>query len=90
MELNGSSPVLYTPEGVRFRPTILVENDAEGAVIRLEVGVRAHYPDGTIHTVLLVPSTATNEGHGTGNVFVYEDDEPVTHLAWGRSSDTDG
>lgn len=74
---------LITAEGLTYRPTITIEQDADGNVIRLEVGVDVTLIDGERHSIKLVPSTATDEGVGTGNVFVYEDDDAVEHFAWG-------
>lgn len=75
---------LATAEGVTWSPIVRTEPGGIGSGLlgRIEVGLRAVFPDCTEHTVLLVPSTATDEGPGTGNVFLYEDDDPITHLAW--------
>lgn len=78
----GESGPLTSEEQVRFTPTIRTET-SDGEVTRLEVGLTVELADGRKHTVTLVPSVMTNEGDGTGNVFVYEDDDPVAHLAWG-------
>jgi hypothetical protein len=62
-------------------------------VIRLEVGFNVTLPevdaDGnhTTHTTLLVPTTETGEGEGTGNVFWYEDDDALGHIAWGKEQE---
>lgn len=84
------SSSLNTPEGIRYTPTITTERDERGRVIRLEVGllVEGHF-DEPEHWVKLVPSTSTDEGMGTGNVFLYEDDEPLTHVAWGMNNKED-
>lgn len=74
--------ILRTPEGVSYVPRTLIERDASGEVSRVEVSITALLPNGEQHTVTLVPSTATGEGEGTGNVFVHLDDEPITHFAW--------
>lgn len=76
---------LLTPEGVRYSPLLLIEQDEHG-VLRLEVGVTVRLPEGGQHEVRLVPSTATDEGDGTGNVFIYEDDEAISHVAWKEQS----
>lgn len=84
---------LTTPEGVTFRPIMHIKQekvqlgddvdpDAPYEVTELVVGVEVSMPDGQKHTVKLIPSTATDEGYGHGNVFVYVDDEAVSHFAW--------
>lgn len=80
---------MTTPEGVTYWPIFQWEA-ARGDVhhvggddlVRLEVGVKVVLPSGKEHEVRLVPSTATDEGDGTGNVFIYEDDDAVAHIAW--------
>lgn len=80
---------LTSEEGVQYAPKILIERDAQGTVCRLEVGLSVTLPetdaDGNhlvTHTTTLVPSTATGEGDGNGNVFWYEDDDALSHIAW--------
>lgn len=80
---------LTSAEGVQYAPRILIEQDQAGDVVRLEVGLAVTLPkvdaegNHVTHTTKLVPSTATDEGEGTGNVFWYEDDEALSHIAWG-------
>lgn len=88
---------LESDEGVRYAPRINVELDENGEVMRLEVGLKVTTPelwdeetsdyDHEEHDLWLVPSTATREGVGTGNVFFYEDGEAITHVAWGKPAD---
>lgn len=78
-----SQLTLETPEGMSYSPSVFVERNPDGTLSRLEVGIDVTGPTGEKHTVRLVPSTQTDEGPGTGNVFLYEDEEPVSHLAWG-------
>lgn len=84
---------LTTPEGVQYAPKILIERDEHGEVCRLEVGLHVTLPEvdaegnHVTHTTTLVPSTGTDEGQGTGNVFWYEDDDPLSHIAWGPVGD---
>ena len=80
---------LVSAEGVRYSMIRNLERDDDHRVTRLEVGIRAILPDGTHHVLMLVPSTATDEGHGTGNVFLYEDDDPLTHIAWSMNDETE-
>ena len=72
---------MVSAEGVTYWPIFQWESDRDG-LSRLEVGVKAVLPSGKEHEVRLVPSTATDEGDGTGNVFIYEDDDAVAHIAW--------
>lgn len=80
---------LVSAEGVRYSMIRNLERDDDHRVIRLEVGIRAILPDGTHHVLMLAPSTATDEGHGTGNVFLYEDDDPLTHIAWSMNDENE-
>lgn len=80
---------LVSAEGVRYSMIRNLERDDDHRVIRLEVGIRAILPDGTHRELMLVPSTATGEGHGTGNVFLYEDDDPLTHIAWSMNDENE-
>ena len=80
---------LVSAEGVRYSMIRNLERDDDHRVTRLEVGIRAILPDGTHHVLMLVPSTATDEGHGTGNVFLYEDDDPLTHIAWSMNDENE-
>lgn len=88
---------LMSAEGVQYAPSINIELDEDGEVVRLEVGLHVTMPapestfgdedwDHETHTLMLVPSTATDEGHGTGNAFLYEDDDALTHVAWGGAA----
>lgn len=72
---------LISDEGVEYRPFIRSEG-LKNDLTRLEVGIKVKLVDGTQHTLLFVPSISTDEGPGTGNVFIYEDDDPFSHLAW--------
>lgn len=80
---------LVSAEGVRYSMIRNLERDDDHRVIRLEVGIRAILPDGTHHDLMLVPTVETDEGHGTGNVFLYEDDEPLTHVAWRMNNENE-
>lgn len=72
------SASLISDEGVEYVPFITSEKGG-----RLEVGIIVVLPDGGgRHEVTLIPSTSTGEGDGTGNVFFYEDDDPIVHVAW--------
>lgn len=90
-EYLGDDLEMMTAEGVQYAPTILIERDSDAGVVRrLEVGFAITEPevDGegnhVTHTMVMVPSTSTDEGEGTGNVFVYVDDDPVAHAAFGE------
>lgn len=73
---------LDTPEGFHYVPFVEVTRDDDGRVIDLIVGIRASHDDADAHEVRLIPSTETDEGDGHGNVFIYEDDEALSHVAW--------
>jgi hypothetical protein len=59
--------VIVTAEDLTYTPVI--EKGGIGYVVTGPTGHR--------QTVTVVPSTATNEGPGTGNVFVYHSDNPA-------------
>lgn len=71
---------IITREGYTYTPVIT--EDGLGYVITA--------PSGHNETVTLVPSTATDEGDGTGNLFLYHSDAPAhdplgdafTHVAF--------
>jgi hypothetical protein len=73
---------LETPEGLSYSPKILIERADDGTLSRLEVAIIVTMPGGAEHDVRLVPSTETDEGWGNGNIFLYEDDDALTHVAW--------
>jgi hypothetical protein len=84
---------LTTEEGVQYAPRIIIERDEHGEVRRLEIGLSVTLPETdaegnhVTHTTMLVPSTATGEGEGNGNVFWYEDDDALSHIAWHPSQE---
>jgi hypothetical protein len=71
---------IITAEDYTYTPVI----DEHG------IGYVVTSPTGHRETVTLVPSTATDEGPGTGNVFLYHSDDPhadglgdaLTHIAF--------
>lgn len=79
---------LTSVEGVQYAPRIILERNDLGQVCRLEVGLTVTLPEvdaegnHVTHTTMLVPSIATGEGPGNGNVFWYEDDDALSHIAW--------
>lgn len=81
---------LTSDEGVQYQPLFRIELDDTGQVGRLEVGLGVTLPETDpagnhlTHTTTLIPSTGTGEGLGRGNVFWYEDDDALSHIAWGR------
>lgn len=87
--MSTANHTLETPEGIRYSPIMVVEHDRAANCVRLEVGVRVVMPSGAIHEVILVPSTESGEGYGTGNVFLYEDGESAAHLAWVDENEDD-
>lgn len=81
MEVARPVESMTTPEGVTYAVSIGMEYGTPVARIT------ATFETGTVHTVSLVPSSETGEGPDTGNVFLYEDDEAVTHIAWGTPAE---
>lgn len=75
LTITSAEDVTYTPFVTHHEKSA----DYDGLLI---VGVIATMPNGDEHALTLQPSTSTDEGPGTGNVFVHEDDEPITHFGW--------
>lgn len=71
---------ITTGEGYTYTPVITEHG----------LGYVITAPSGHHETVTLVPSTATDEGEGTGNIFLYRSDAPaydplgdaLTHVAF--------
>lgn len=85
--------VLDTAEGVHWRAKVDVGAVfPDGGVAQIIVHLVGTFPDGSEHGISLVPSSSTDEGVGTGNVFIYEWEpgvdlpDAVTHLAWQDST----
>lgn len=78
---------LTSAEGVSYAPMMRAEFDDDGEMLRLEVGLTIaeaeidEESEALIRELTLVPSTATDEGALTGNVFMHADDEAVAHVS---------
>jgi hypothetical protein len=76
--LNFTTSLLDTPEQAHYTPFIEAMEDPG----RLEVGIKVRLDGGERHEVRLVPSSETTEPGINGNIFLYEDDDALSHVAW--------
>lgn len=62
------STTITTDEGFTYEPF----------VTGYRIGYRVTFPSGRVETVSVVPSVATDEGPGHGNVFFYASGDAIT------------
>lgn len=64
--------IIHTPEEITYTPFVTEDS----------VGYEVRHVDGHTERIYLAPSGSTDEGPGAGNVFLYLDDEAITHVAF--------